>query len=143
MAKSRAEVLESLKGIFSGKESPKKGGQRPAKDAFPRPKSSVVAVDDEEEEDEDELEESEVEDEEEEAEDSEDTEAEAEDYESDDDDSDDLDDDQYEEEEEDEEEEDVDTSPVEDLLDRVESLLDFVAEHHAALKSYLDHLKVS
>ena len=108
MAKSREEVLNSLRNIFkpddkavvaaaTATKSPAEGAFR---SKFKRRLAEVAEEQEEEEEEEEEIEEeSEV--------------------------------------EEQEEVTDVDVSPVEELLDRVESLIDYIGEHHAALKSWI------
>ena len=109
MAKSREEVLKSLRNIFktddtavvaaaTATKSPAEGAFR---SKFKRRLAEVAEEQEEEEEEEEEEneEESEV--------------------------------------EEQEEVTDVDVSPVEELLDRVESLIDYIGEHHAALKSWI------
>jgi hypothetical protein len=114
MAKSREEVLNSLRNIFkpddkavvaaaTATKSPAEGAFR---SKFKRRLAEVAEEQEEEEQEEEEIEDaSEIEEESEV--------------------------------EEQEEVTDVDVSPVEELLDRVESLIDYIGEHHAALKSWI------
>lgn len=126
MAKSRSEVLASLRAIMGGAED--EAPAKKAKVVHPMPNGSkfgkfrkapapVAVVD---EDDEDEEEEEFEEDEEEESEvvdsDSNDTEEDT---------------------EEEETSEDVEVAPVEELLDRVESLIDYISENSEALKAWI------
>jgi len=113
MAKSREEVLNSLRNIFKTDDTAVVAAatatKSPAEGAFRskfKRRLAEVAEEQEEEEEEEEIEDaSEIEEESEV--------------------------------EEQEEVTDVDVSPVEELLDRVESLIDYIGEHHAALKSWI------
>jgi len=127
MAKSRSEVLASLRAIMGGAED--EAPAKKAKVVQPEPSGSKfgkfrkapapVAVVDEDDEEEEEFEEDE-EDEEDESEvvdaDSNDTEEDT---------------------EEEETSEDVEVAPVEELLDRVESLIDYISENSEALKAWI------
>lgn len=119
MAKSRAEVLESLRKIMSNGETKPQPESTPAKPAQPAAAASafakfrrvdeVVAVADEEEEVEEESE----------------------------DESEDSDNDSEVESHSEGEATDVEVAPVEELLDRVEALIDYVSENSEALKAWI------
>jgi hypothetical protein len=123
MAKSRSEVLASLRAIMGGAESetpaekPKVVQPQPNGSKFgkfrkaPAPVAVVEEDEDEEEEFEEDEDESEVVDS-----DSNDTEEEV---------------------EESDDTGEVEVAPVEDLLDRVESLIDYISENSEALKSWI------
>jgi len=118
VAKSREEVMKSLKDIFSVGKSEKGAGKSKVKAAPPstsefrkmRRREEEVAEEEEVEEEEEQEDEDEEESDEEEESDA-------------------------------DEAEDVEYSPVEELLDRVEALIDFVSENGEALKSYLASIR--
>lgn len=127
MAKSKAEVLASLRSIFNGEaeteKTPKSAKPAPTKSepaAFGkfRKASQPVAVVEEEEEEEEFEEDEDTEEEESEVCDSDGT-------------------DDTEEESSEDEAEDVEVAPVEELLDRVESLIDYISENGEALKAWI------
>lgn len=113
MAKSREEVLKSLRNIFKSDDTAVVAAatatKSPAEGAFRskfKRRLEEVAAEQEEEEAEEEIEDASEIEEESAVED----EAEA---------------------------TDVDVSPINELLDRVESLIDYIGEHHAALSSWI------
>jgi hypothetical protein len=118
MAKSRAEVLESLRKIMGNGDTkpqpeaapakPAKNGEAAAAFAKFRRVDEVVAVADEEEVEE------ESEDESEDSDNDSEVESQSED-----------------------EATDVEVAPVEELLDRVEALIDYVSENSEALKAWI------